>query len=135
MWLILLNRVLLDKNFFDIVLIHKNLLLLRVGLRSLIRLRFKNLSGSSYVAAPDGTRTPGLSRTRDGLLVASIDLSMCQDVADKWGFRVRNRGIALCGFICLVYLETPQFTHLHICFQFTCFVYSRFISWFYSDIP
>jgi len=46
-------------------------------------------SGSSYVAAPDGSRTPGLSRTRDGLLVAEIDLSMCQDVADKWGFRVR----------------------------------------------
>lgn len=31
--------------------------------------------GSSYVAAPDASRTPGLSRTRDGLLVTEVDLN------------------------------------------------------------
>ena len=34
--------------------------------------------GSSYVAAPDASRTPGLSRTRDGLLVTEVDLNMCR---------------------------------------------------------
>lgn len=34
--------------------------------------------GSSYVAAPDGSRTPGLSRTRDGLLISEVDLNMCR---------------------------------------------------------
>ena len=33
--------------------------------------------GSTYVAAPDASRTPGLSRTRDGLLVADVDLNLC----------------------------------------------------------
>jgi beta-ureidopropionase len=33
--------------------------------------------GSSYVAAPDASRTPGLSRTKDGLLVTEIDLNLC----------------------------------------------------------
>lgn len=32
--------------------------------------------GSSYVAAPDGKRTPGLSRIYDGLLVAELDLNL-----------------------------------------------------------
>lgn len=64
--------------------------------------------GSSYVTGPDGTRTPvildqlqkkylfylkkfffqGLSRIRDGLLVTEIDLNMCRQVKDDWGFRV-----------------------------------------------
>ena len=44
--------------------------------------------GSSYVAAPDGSRTPGLSRTRDGLLVAELDLNLCRQVNDIWGFKV-----------------------------------------------
>lgn len=34
--------------------------------------------GSSYVAAPDGSRTPGLSRTQDGLLVTEVDLNLCR---------------------------------------------------------
>lgn len=34
--------------------------------------------GSSYIAAPDASRTPGLSRTRDGLLVTEVDLNMCR---------------------------------------------------------
>lgn len=33
--------------------------------------------GSSYITAPDGTRTEGLSRTEDGLLVTEVDLNLC----------------------------------------------------------
>lgn len=47
--------------------------------------------GSSYVTAPDGSRTPGLSRTRDGLLVADLDLNLCRQVKDKWCFRMTQR--------------------------------------------
>ncbi|KAH0625687.1 hypothetical protein JD844_015282 [Phrynosoma platyrhinos] len=43
--------------------------------------------GSSYVSAPDGSRTPGLSRTQDGLLVAEMDLNLCRQVADTWNFK------------------------------------------------
>ena len=31
-----------------------------------------------------------MSRTRDGLLVAEMDLNLCRQIKDKWGFRVRN---------------------------------------------
>ncbi|KAL0626550.1 Beta-ureidopropionase [Plecturocebus cupreus] len=47
--------------------------------------------GSSYVAAPDSSRTPGLSRTRDGLLVAKLDLNLCQQVNDVWNFKMTGR--------------------------------------------
>ena len=65
---------------------------------------FGHFYGSSYVSAPNGSRTPvgtlcsppmviimvikGLSRTRDGVLVAELDLNMCRQVKDKWGFQV-----------------------------------------------
>ena len=49
---------------------------------------FGHFYGSSYVAAPDGSRTPGLSRTKDGLLLAQVDLNLCRQVKDKWGLRV-----------------------------------------------
>nr|CAB3267520.1 beta-ureidopropionase [Phallusia mammillata] len=52
---------------------------------------FGHFYGSSYVAAPDGTRTPGLCRTRDGLLVTTVDLNMCQQISDKWCFRMTAR--------------------------------------------
>ena len=52
---------------------------------------FGHFYGSSYVAAPDGSRTPGLSRTRDGLLVAEMDLNLCRQIRDKWGFRMTQR--------------------------------------------
>ncbi|XP_066981392.1 beta-ureidopropionase [Macrobrachium rosenbergii] len=52
---------------------------------------FGHFYGSSYVAAPDGSRTPGLSRTRDGLLVAEVDLNLCRQAKDKWGFRMTQR--------------------------------------------
>ncbi|CAL8343046.1 unnamed protein product [Lota lota] len=47
--------------------------------------------GSSYVAAPDGSRSPGLSRTRDGLLVVELDLNMNRLVSDKWSFKMTGR--------------------------------------------
>ncbi|KAJ8890191.1 hypothetical protein PR048_009698 [Dryococelus australis] len=47
--------------------------------------------GSSYVAAPDGSRTPGLSRVRDGLLVAELDLNLCRQIKDYWGFQMTQR--------------------------------------------
>ncbi|XP_044300147.1 beta-ureidopropionase isoform X1 [Varanus komodoensis] len=47
--------------------------------------------GSSYVAAPDGSRTPGLTRTQDGLLVTEMDLNLCRQVSDKWNFKMTGR--------------------------------------------
>lgn len=47
--------------------------------------------GSSYVAAPNGARTPGLSRVKDGLLVVEMDLNLCRQVKDQWGFRLTQR--------------------------------------------
>ncbi|KAL1269746.1 hypothetical protein QQF64_032035 [Cirrhinus molitorella] len=52
---------------------------------------FGHFYGSSYVAAPDGSRSPGLSRTRDGLLVAEMDLNLNRQVADKWNFKMTGR--------------------------------------------
>ncbi|XP_038649925.1 beta-ureidopropionase [Scyliorhinus canicula] len=52
---------------------------------------FGHFYGSSYVAAPDGSRTPGLSRTKDGLLVAELDLNLCRQMNDKWGFKMTGR--------------------------------------------
>lgn len=47
--------------------------------------------GSSYVTAPNGCRTPGLSRVKDGLLIAEVDLNLCRQVKDEWGFQMTNR--------------------------------------------
>ncbi|XP_018587294.2 beta-ureidopropionase isoform X1 [Scleropages formosus] len=52
---------------------------------------FGHFYGSSYVAAPDGSRSPGLSRTRDGLLVAELDLNLNQQIADRWSFKMTGR--------------------------------------------
>lgn len=52
---------------------------------------FGHFYGSSYVTAPDGSRTPGLSRTRDGLLVVEMDLNMCRQVRDTWCFQMTQR--------------------------------------------
>ena len=45
---------------------------------------FGHFYGSSYIAAPDASRCPGLSRVRDGLLVCECDLNLCRQVADLW---------------------------------------------------
>merc|ERR1712137_456163 len=52
---------------------------------------FGHFYGSSYCACPDGSRTPGLSRTKDGVLVAEIDLNLQRQVRDKWGFAMTGR--------------------------------------------
>jgi len=52
---------------------------------------FGHFYGSSYIASPDGSRTPGLSRVRDGIIIAEIDLNLCRQVKDKWGFRMTQR--------------------------------------------
>ena len=52
---------------------------------------FGHFYGSSYVGAPNGARTPGLSRVRDGVLVAEVDLNHCRQVKDVWGFQMTMR--------------------------------------------
>lgn len=52
---------------------------------------FGHFYGSSYMAGPDASRTPGLSRYRDGLLVADCDLNLCRQVKDKWCLRMTAR--------------------------------------------
>ncbi|XP_065214156.1 beta-ureidopropionase isoform X1 [Planococcus citri] len=52
---------------------------------------FGHFYGSSYIAAPDGSRTPSLSRVKDGLLIAEMDLNLCRQVKDVWGFQMTQR--------------------------------------------
>jgi len=52
---------------------------------------FGHFYGSSYVTAPNGARTPGLSRVRDGVMISEIDLNHCRQVKDKWGFQMTQR--------------------------------------------
>ncbi|PAA86849.1 hypothetical protein BOX15_Mlig034572g3 [Macrostomum lignano] len=52
---------------------------------------FGHFYGSSYVTAPNGARSPGLSRVSDGLLVVEADLNLCRQVKDQWGFRMTQR--------------------------------------------
>jgi beta-ureidopropionase len=52
---------------------------------------FGHFYGSSYVAAPDASRTPSLSRSKDGVLVAELDLNLCRQVRDRWGFQMTAR--------------------------------------------
>lgn len=52
---------------------------------------------SSHISARSalvGSRPPpvqGLSRVRDGVLVAEVDLNLCQEVKDTWGFQMTGR--------------------------------------------
>lgn len=52
---------------------------------------FGHFYGSSFVAAPDASRSPSLSRCRDGLLIADLDLNLCRQVRDSWGFQMTAR--------------------------------------------
>mmetsp|Transcript_14 Transcript_14/g.15 ORF Transcript_14/g.15 Transcript_14/m.15 type:complete len:389 (-) Transcript_14:24-1190(-) len=52
---------------------------------------FGHFYGSSYCASPDGSRTPGLSRNRDGVLVTELDLNLRRQIKDKWGFSMTGR--------------------------------------------
>lgn len=47
--------------------------------------------GSSYVTAPNGCRTPSLSRDKDGLLIIEVDVNLCRQVKDRWGFNMTSR--------------------------------------------
>lgn len=52
---------------------------------------FGHFYGSSHFSAPDASCTPPLSRYRDGLMVADMDLNLCRQIKDKWGFRMTAR--------------------------------------------
>jgi len=52
---------------------------------------FGHFYGSSYIAGPDASRTPSLSRTKEGIIIADVDLNLCQQVKDKWGFQMTAR--------------------------------------------
>jgi len=52
---------------------------------------FGHFYGSSYFSAPDASRTPSISRTRDGLCVAEADLNLCTQIRDKWLFQMTSR--------------------------------------------
>ena len=52
---------------------------------------FGHFYGSSYVAGPDASRTPALSRDRDGVLVTEVDLNLCRQVKDRWMFSITGR--------------------------------------------
>lgn len=47
--------------------------------------------GSSYLAGPDSSRTPGLSRHRDGVHVTEVDLNLAQQVKDIWTLQMTAR--------------------------------------------
>lgn len=52
---------------------------------------FGHFYGSSYISAPDGSRTPGLSRIKDGILVCEVDLNQIEVVKHSWGFKMTGR--------------------------------------------
>ena len=52
---------------------------------------FGRFFGSTYIAAPDGSRTPALSRLRDGVLIAEIDLNLSRQAKEFWGFKMTQR--------------------------------------------
>lgn len=60
---------------------------------------FGHFYGSSYIAAPDASRTPSLSRCRDGLLVADVDLNLCRQVRERWGFQMTGRSELYAAFL------------------------------------
>ncbi|XP_060804470.1 beta-ureidopropionase-like [Amyelois transitella] len=47
--------------------------------------------GSSYICGPDGVRCPGLSRTRDGLLIGVLDLNMNRQIRDRRCYYMTQR--------------------------------------------
>ncbi|XP_055807508.1 beta-ureidopropionase [Solanum dulcamara] len=52
---------------------------------------FGHFYGSSHFSAPDASCTPSLSRHKDGLLITDMDLNLCRQLKDKWGFRMTAR--------------------------------------------
>ena len=52
---------------------------------------FGHFYGSSYVAAPDGSRSDAAPRNADGLVIADCDLNLCRQTRDAWGFQQTAR--------------------------------------------
>lgn len=52
---------------------------------------FGHFYGSSYVAAPDASRTPALARNKDGLMIVECDLNLIQQVRDRWCIQMTGR--------------------------------------------
>ncbi|KAB1997344.1 hypothetical protein ES319_D12G018400v1 [Gossypium barbadense] len=52
---------------------------------------FGHFYGSSHFSAPDASCTPSLSRYKDGLMISDMDLNLCRQLKDKWGFRMTAR--------------------------------------------
>ncbi|KAL5857452.1 hypothetical protein ACOSQ3_004910 [Xanthoceras sorbifolium] len=52
---------------------------------------FGHFYGSSHFSAPDASCTPSLSHHKDGLLISDMDLNLCRQLKDKWGFRMTAR--------------------------------------------
>ncbi|KAH7372895.1 hypothetical protein KP509_17G027500 [Ceratopteris richardii] len=52
---------------------------------------FGHFYGSSYFSSPDASCTPCLSRCQDGLMIVDMDLNLCRQVKDKWGFPMTAR--------------------------------------------
>ncbi|XP_048135741.1 beta-ureidopropionase-like [Rhodamnia argentea] len=55
------------------------------------RMDFGYFYGSSHFSSPDASCSPPLSQRRDGLLVSDMDLNLCRQLRDKWGFRMTAR--------------------------------------------
>ena len=52
----------------------------------------KTLGISTIIyTGPDSSRCQGLSRTRDGIVIAEADLNLCQQVKDSWVFQMTAR--------------------------------------------
>ena len=71
---------------------------------------FGHFYGSSYIGAPNGARTPGLSRIRDGLLISEVDLNHCRQVKDVWGFQMTQR-LEEYGKALTEALQSPALSH------------------------
>ncbi|KAF2294240.1 hypothetical protein GH714_008502 [Hevea brasiliensis] len=74
---------------------------------------FGHFYGSSHFSAPDASCTPSLSRYKDGLLISDMDLNLCRQLKDKWGFRMTAR-YELYGDLLANYLK-PDFEPQVIC--------------------
>ena len=52
---------------------------------------FGHFYGTTMLTLPDGSRTPPLSRTRNGLLVTEVDLNLQRVTRDNWCFNMCGR--------------------------------------------
>jgi len=71
---------------------------------------FGHFYGSSYIAGPDASRAEGLSRVRDGVVIAEADLNLCRQVKDTWVFQMTGRHADYAKFLtdCTQPDWTPQ---------------------------